>query len=89
LALVRVAQEALTNALKHAPGGRVQVDLHFAEHQVELTVEDGGGGARSPLAGAGGGYGLQGMRERAELVGGSLSAGPVGSGWRVQAVVPT
>jgi signal transduction histidine kinase len=44
--------------------------------------------ASSPLAESGGGYGLRGMRERAELLGGSLSAGPSGDGWRVELRLP-
>lgn len=87
LALVRVAQEALTNARKHAAGARVRVGLTFAEGDVVLTV-DSAGGAPSELAPTGAGYGLQGMRERVELVGGSLTAGPYDEGWQVRAVVP-
>lgn len=88
VAVVRVAQEALTNARKHAEGAAVTVELRFADNCVELTVDSNGAGA-SVLAGTGAGYGLQGMRERIELVGGSLTAGPHDGGWRVHAVVPT
>lgn len=88
LALIRVAQESLTNAGKHAAGAEVRVDLRFAGARVDLTVHSTTS-TPSPLARTGGGYGLQGMRERIELVGGSLTAGPEDNGWRVQAVVPT
>jgi signal transduction histidine kinase len=87
LALVRVAQEALTNARKHAAGAVVGVELLFAADSVELTVANIAG-VPSGLASTGAGYGLQGMRERIELVGGSLTAGPHDGGWRVRAVVP-
>lgn len=87
LALVRVTQEALTNALKHAAGADVSVDLAFADGEVSLVVDSIGGNA-STLAATGGGYGLHGMRERIELVGGTLTAGSHDRGWRVQAVVP-
>jgi len=89
LALVRVAQEAVTNARKHAAGQAVTATLVFAEQTVELTVDNTSGETVSPLAASGSGYGLQGMRERIELVGGTLHAGPHGQGWRVHATVPT
>ncbi|MDF3298336.1 sensor histidine kinase [Streptomyces tropicalis] len=86
-AVRRVAQEALTNARKHAPGARVQVRLDYGEHQVTLAVRDSGG-TPGELTGAGGGYGLLGMRERAELLGGSLEAGPQEGGFAVTLKVP-
>ena len=87
LALVRVAQEALTNSRKHAAGATVSLTLRFAERSVELTIDNAASGP-SALADSGSGYGLQGMRERIELAGGSLIAGPTDDGWRVRAVVP-
>jgi signal transduction histidine kinase len=87
LALVRVAQEAVTNARKHADGAAVTITLTFGDTDVDLVV-DNEPAAPSALAATGAGYGLQGMRERIELVGGSLSAGPADSGWRVRAGVP-
>ena len=89
LALIRIAQEAVTNARKHAAGQSVSISLVFAEQTVELTVDNGSSEAVSPLAASGSGYGLQGMRERIELAGGSLHAGPHEQGWRVHASVPT
>lgn len=86
LALVRVAQEAMTNARKHAAGAAVRVSLAFGE-TTTLTVENDLT-VPSPLASAGSGYGLQGMRERIELVGGCVTAGPVDNCWRVCAQVP-
>ncbi|WP_030609069.1 sensor histidine kinase [Streptomyces achromogenes] len=86
-AVRRVAQEALTNVRKHAHGARVDVRLDYSEHEVTLNVRDSGG-RPGELDGSGGGYGLLGMRERAELLGGSLDAGPVGEGFVVTLKVP-
>jgi signal transduction histidine kinase len=87
----RTAQEGLTNVAKHAPGATVTVQMAFETDQVILTVTDTGppeGRAPSPLAETGGGFGIEGLRERAELIGGSLSAGSFGAGWQVRLSVP-
>lgn len=95
LALYRVCQEALTNVIKHGgEGAQVIVALSWGEIEVTMTVTDRGGrgtpvidpDAEEPLAGLG--LGLIGMRERAELVGGTLEAGPTEDGFRVRAVIP-
>ncbi|MET8974803.1 histidine kinase [Streptomyces sp. NPDC004539] len=86
-AVRRVAQEALTNVRKHAPGARVSLRLEYGPGEVTLDVRDSGG-PPGELAGAGGGYGLLGMRERAELLGGSLEAGPDEEGFAVRLRVP-
>ncbi|AZP20867.1 sensor histidine kinase [Streptomyces aquilus] len=86
-AVRRVAQEALTNVRKHAPGAKVQLRLAYGEHQVTLDVRDSGGSS-GELTATGGGYGLLGMRERAELLGGSLDAGPDEEGFTVTLKVP-
>ena len=89
LAVIRTAQEALTNARKHAPGAKVTIALRYLNGWCELEVTDSGGRAEpGPLAASGGGYGLVGMRERAELIGGTLEAGPAGEGFRVLLRVP-
>ncbi|MEV7774096.1 histidine kinase [Kitasatospora sp. NPDC086791] len=96
LAVRRTAQEALTNVRKHAPGARCSVELRYLDGAVELEVRDmrpsRGRSAGDPtpgeLAGSGSGYGLLGMRERAELLGGTLVAGPEDGGWRVLLRVP-
>ncbi|MER5638703.1 histidine kinase [Kitasatospora sp. NPDC002227] len=91
LAVSRTAQEALTNVRKHAAGARVTVRLAYLEEEVELEVRNTRaprGGAAPGLADAGSGYGLLGMRERAELLGGELLAGPDEGGWRVLLRVP-
>src|ERR1035437_6566508 len=74
LTLYRVAQEALSNVVRHAQATHTRVDLHFGE-QVVLTVTDDGRGIPASgitAAGSGGGLGLIGMRERVNLIGGSL-----------------
>lgn len=91
LALYRVAQEALTNAAKHAPGGAVSVRLGFGSQEVTVTVLNSSPGpsASSRVRGSGGGYGLRGMRERVLQAGGQFEAGPVGDGgWQVAARLP-
>ncbi|WP_405915921.1 sensor histidine kinase [Streptomyces sp. NBC_00728] len=86
-AVRRVAQEALTNVRKHAPGARVHIRLDYGEHEVTLDVRDSGG-KPGELSASGAGYGLLGMRERAELLGGSLDAGPGEEGFVVTLKVP-
>ncbi|MBT2211008.1 sensor histidine kinase [Actinomadura sp. NEAU-AAG7] len=93
LAVVRTAQEALTNVRKHAPGARAHVALRYLSGSVELEVTDTGAtepglGAGPDLGADGGGYGLAGMRERAELIDGTLETGPDGKGFRVSLRVP-
>jgi len=88
LALYRAAQEALTNVRKHAPGAPVELHLSYRPDDVELAVVNGPG-SNGVLAGAGGGYGLTGLRERAQLAGGEFSAGPRDGGWRVGVRIPT
>ncbi|TDD46242.1 sensor histidine kinase [Kribbella antibiotica] len=84
-ALYRTLQEALANTRKHAVGAPVVVTLSYGD-VVRLTVVDRPG--RRPDRAAAGGYGLLGMRERAELLGGSLAAGPTADGWSVELKVP-
>ncbi|GAA0411462.1 histidine kinase [Streptomyces luteireticuli] len=89
LAVRRVAQEALTNVRKHAPGAWVAMEFSYLEGEVELSVHDGGArGQNEGLAASGAGYGLLGMRERAELLGGTLEAGPDREGFVVRLRVP-
>ncbi|MFK8908581.1 sensor histidine kinase [Streptomyces sp. YS-3] len=85
----RVAQEALTNVRKHAPGAAVAVRLEYLPDEVALEVRDSGGGqVADDLGLSGSGYGLLGMRERAELLGGTLEAGPEEEGFVVRLRVP-
>lgn len=98
-AVLRVVQESLTNVRKHAPGAAVSVAIDAgsaADDEVVVVVTDrptapsmvrelGGSGS---LAASGGGYGVEGMRERARGLGGTLSAGPDDDGWRVELRLP-
>jgi len=87
-AIFRVAQQAISNALQHAPGAPITVEVRRLETALELTVLNGPAHRPSTDPG-GGGTGLTVMRERADAVGGSLHAGPVeGGGWRVRLVLP-
>jgi signal transduction histidine kinase len=89
LAVIRTTQEALTNVRKHAPGADVTIALRYTAGWCELEVTDSGARAEpGRLAASGGGYGLVGMRERAELIGGTLEAGPSGKGFSVLLRVP-
>jgi signal transduction histidine kinase len=92
VALLRIAQESLVNAVKHAPGADIGVTLAYAGDRVRLTVAN-------PLSGPGpapggtlrtadAGYGLTGMRERLLLLRGTLEAGPRDGRWVVTADLP-
>ena len=89
VALYRLAQEALTNVLKHAgPVSRVDVTLNYGDDAVELTVRDDGRGPSADDDGRG--HGLAGMRERVAAHEGALAAGPRDAGgYEVHAVLPT
>lgn len=86
LTLFRTAQEALTNARKHAHAERVELQLAYEQAGARLSIEDFG---EAGGEGNGAGYGLTGMRERAELLGGTLVAGPTDAGFRVELWVPS
>jgi signal transduction histidine kinase len=93
LAMYRVAQEALTNIAKHARPNRVEVRLGYAPGDTRLTVEDfasqsGLAELALPSCGDGAGYGLTGMRERAELLGGQLTTASTGGGFLVELRIP-
>ena len=87
-------QEALTNVRKHAgPEAAAEVTLRYDRDELLVRVTDDGGGAVAlPRYGTvppdPGGHGLTGMRERAELLGGTLVAAPAGAGFRVTLRVP-
>jgi len=90
LAVYRTAQEALTNVRRHATPERVEVRLDYRPEATVLVVEDHSiPGAPAPHAlDSGDGYGLTGMRERAELLGGRLLAEPTAAGFRVELWLP-
>jgi signal transduction histidine kinase len=88
LALFRIVQESLTNVTRHADARRATVRLWAEGGAYRLEVLDDGAGA-TVTASETGGRGLLGMRERAELLGGHLSAGPAdAAGFRVSATIP-
>ena len=87
LALYRITQEALTNALTHAPGALIDVRVTHQNGSIESDVSNGP--ATGPDAGPGSGRGLPGMRERVHLYGGTLRTGPrPGGGYQVRAILP-
>jgi signal transduction histidine kinase len=101
IALLRIAQESLVNAAKHAAGQGVAVRLDYAGADVRLTVRNdlAPGTPDGPVGGSSmtgadnvttvnGGYGLTGMRERLRLLNGTLQAGRHGNQWIVTAEVP-
>jgi signal transduction histidine kinase len=88
-AAYRVVQEGLTNAIKHAPGARIDVCLSLRDDHLDVQVRDAGHAAPSTLAATGSGIGLSGMRTRIESLGGNLEAGPDPSGgWLLRAQLP-
>ena len=88
LTVYRVVQEAFTNIRKHARASRVETRLAYEPSGTRLVIEDFGRCGERPAPDEGTGYGLTGMKERAELLGGTLTAGPTGSGFRVDLQVP-
>jgi signal transduction histidine kinase len=86
LAVFRLVQEGITNALKHAPRAtRLQVSIRRGQEDLRVVIDDNGG-TGSPSAPFG--HGLLGMRERVALHNGRLFAGPTSAGWRVSAWLP-
>jgi signal transduction histidine kinase len=91
-AAYRIVQEALTNAVKHAPGAKATLSVEQSDGHlvVEVTNDLSTATGATPTSEADRtGTGLISMRERAEAVGGTLDVGPDGGAWRVRAVLPT
>jgi signal transduction histidine kinase len=89
LSAYRILQEALSNAMKHAPGAPVSVDIAYGAAELRLRVVNGPGTEPPPAGMSGGGHGLVGMRERVIMLDGELSAGPEpDGGFAVTAVLP-
>ncbi len=90
LAIYRAAQEALTNIRKHAHATKVLIRLRYEAHKIELVVLDNGNGAlENEVKHSGGGFGLVGLRERIELLGGHVAYGlEQPQGYRVTISLP-
>src|SRR5580700_1806806 len=95
IALLRVAQESLVNAAKHAAGHPVAVHLDYSDAEVRLTISndlapgaDADADQLADLSTVNGGYGLTGMRERLRLLNGTLQAGRCDNRWVVTAGLP-
>ncbi|HJR53912.1 MAG TPA: PAS domain S-box protein [Gemmatimonadota bacterium] len=91
LAMYRIVQEALSNAIRHAGASRVSVSLHAEDHVLCAEVEDDGRGfaTERPFSDEGQGLGLVGMRERARQAGGTLEIDSApGSGTRIRVTLP-
>jgi signal transduction histidine kinase len=88
-AAYRIVQESITNAIRHAGPARVTVSVSYGPGDLEILVSDDGRGPRQPHGAHGAGSGIAGMRERAELLGGELIAGPrPDGGFQVRARLP-
>jgi signal transduction histidine kinase len=88
LSAYRIVQEALSNAVRYAPGARVGVEIGYGDDRLRVAVADDGA-ATGPVAEPGGGHGLVGMRERVTMLGGTLTAGPTtGGGFAVVTELP-
>jgi signal transduction histidine kinase len=86
LSAYRIAQEGLTNALKHARASKAEVTVGYAPGEVQIEVRDDGHG---PAASDGLGHGLVGVRERVKIYGGAMTAGPApGGGFVLKARLP-
>jgi signal transduction histidine kinase len=79
-AVYRVTREALTNVLRHAGASNASVQVDHHNGRIEVAIRDDGVGAGNGGGHSGSGHGIAGMRERAEALGGSLSAGPASDG---------
>ncbi|SCG76891.1 sensor histidine kinase [Micromonospora inositola] len=89
LAVLRLTQEALTNVAKHAgTSALARLSVSVVDGAVHWEVTDNGRGRVPAAVPSGGGHGITGMRERVEVLGGQLEAGPTGTGWQVGTVLP-
>jgi signal transduction histidine kinase len=90
LSAYRVVQEALTNALKYAPGAPVRIVQQTGAQNLEVEVCNDATPTGGQGSGSGSGHGLAGLRERVAVFGGTFAAGPLPQGgWRVRACFPT
>jgi signal transduction histidine kinase len=86
-AAYRIIQEAVTNIVKHSDAANAAIMVRDHGDMLEIEVSDDGRPQDHPDAGSGG-HGIDGMRERATALGGTLEAGPHGEGFRVRATLP-
>lgn len=87
IAAYRILQESITNVIRHAGPSRVAIGVHYGDSELLISVADDGRGTSPDMNGSG--RGIAGMRERCELLGGSLVAGPrPGGGFKVLAALP-
>ena len=90
IALYRIVQEALTNAVRHAQAHAVRVELAHADGELRLTVRDNGVGFPERATAKDGSFGLLGIRERALMLGGRMEVdNPPGGGGRLTVHLPT
>jgi signal transduction histidine kinase len=88
LSAYRIVQEALSNAMRHAPGSHVQVDVGYRPDGLALQIRNDAVPPPFPPL-AGGGHGIIGMRERTAMLGGTLNAAPTeDGGFQVTALLP-
>lgn len=87
-AAYRTVQEGLTNIVKHAPGARVTVRLYEEDRHLHVKVRNGPGSSAHPPPVISGGHGLTGLRERAQLLGGTCIAAPDQDGFLLHAAFP-
>ena len=87
LTVYRLVQESLTNVIKHSGAATASVDLRLTDDTVDVDITDPGP-ARATRNTTGSGHGLVGLAERVALVGGSVTSGAQGEGFRVHAVLP-
>jgi signal transduction histidine kinase len=87
-AAYRIVQESLTNAARYAPGSQVTVRLEYGATELAVEITDSGATTPAVLSEEGSGNGIPGMRERASALGGTLAAGPSGTGFQVSALLP-
>jgi len=88
LSAYRIIQEALSNAARHAPGGRISIEVDIGEGLARITVRNTAGGNPPHRDSERPGHGLLGMRERAMMLGGTFRAGPEDGGFVVRATLP-
>jgi signal transduction histidine kinase len=89
LTAYRIVQEALTNARRHAAGAAVDIELDYRPDALHVRVRDNGLGLGTASGPVLGGHGLDGMRERAAMLGGRIATGPLtDGGFAITAVLP-